>query len=87
MRDIMVLAKDTSQIAAGEEDSAGSVMALDAGFFAEVRGDCADADGVAGDEAGAGAREAVYGAATRAEVAVAEVRVGGGAFEGGGAGV
>ena len=39
VRDIVVLAEDTSQITSGEEDGARAVVALETGFFAEVGGD------------------------------------------------
>lgn len=82
MRDIVVLAEDTAQITAGEKHAATAIVALQTGLFAEVRGDGVDED-VAADETVAGGFEAVDGAQARAEVAVAEVRVGEGSLAGG----
>jgi hypothetical protein len=42
MRDVVVLAKDTAQIAHAEEDGAAAVVALDARLLAKVRGDDID---------------------------------------------
>ena len=49
MRYIPVLAEDAAEITAGEENGAAAVVALDAGFFAEVRGECVYGDGGGGD--------------------------------------
>ena len=57
-------------------------MALEAGFFAEVRGYSVDED-VGADEAMAGCFVAVHAAQAGAEVAVGEVGVREGAFAGG----
>ena len=83
MRDVVVLAEDAAQVAAAEENTAGPIVTLDAGLFAKVRADDVYFDGGCADEAVAGRLVAVDGAEARAEVAVAEVGVGEGAFAGG----
>ena len=82
MRDIVVLAKDAAQVAAAEEDGAGAVVACDAGLFAKVRADDVHFH-IGADEAVAGLLEAIDGAEAWAEIAVAQVGVGEGAFAGG----
>ena len=49
MRYIPVLAEHAAEIAAGEKYRAAAVVALDAGFFAEVGGECVDGAGGGGD--------------------------------------
>lgn len=78
VRDVVVLAKDAAEVAAGEEDGAGAGVALDAGFLAEVRGDDVDRGGFRADQAEARLDVAVDAAAAGAEVAVPEVGVRGG---------
>ena len=75
MRDIVVLAKDTPQVTAGEEDAAAPVVALEARLFAKMRRDGVD-DDIGADQAGSALFEAVYAAEARAEIAVAEMSVG-----------
>ena len=82
MRDIVVLAEDTTQVAAAEEDRTGAVVACDAGLFAKVRADDVYFY-IGADEAVAGFLVAVHGAEARTKVAVAEVGVGEGTFAGG----
>ena len=57
-------------------------MALDGRFFAKVRRDSADLDSLGADEAGARPLVPVDAAEPRAEVALAQVRIGGGALLG-----
>ena len=82
MRDGVVLAEHTSQIAPGEEDGPGPVVSLDKGLFAEMGGDGVDFDGLGTDETDACFLVAVYAAQARAEVAVPEMGVGCGALFG-----
>lgn len=82
MRYIPVLAKHAAEIAAGEEYGARAVVALDTGFFAEVRSECVYGAGGGGDKAPACFFVAVCGAEAWAEVAVLEVVVGEGEFAG-----
>ena len=86
MRYIPVLAEHAAEITTGEENGPAAVVALDAGFFAEVGGECVDGGGGGGDEAPACFLVAVCGAEARAEVAVLEVGVREGEFLGDGGG-
>ena len=79
MRDVVVLTKDTAQVAAAEEHRARAVVACDTGFFTKVWADDVYFD-IGADEAVASLLIAVDGAKARAEIAVAEVGVGEGAF-------
>ena len=76
----MVLAKDTTQVAAAEKDAAGAVVARDAGFFAKVRTDDIDLSGLRTYKTMPSLLIPVNAAEARAKVAVAEVGVGKGAF-------
>ena len=82
MRNIPVLAEDAAEVTAGEEDGAAAVVALDAGFFAEVGRDCVYGCGGGGDQTPACFFVAVGAAEARAEVAFLEVGVGEGEFLG-----
>ena len=72
----MVLAEDAAEVAAGEEDGPGAVVALNARFLAEVGGDHIDFCRLGADEADARLFIAVYATAAGAEVAVFEMGVG-----------
>lgn len=74
VRNIVVLAEDAAEIAAGEEDAAAAIVALDARLFAEMRRDGVH-DDVGPDQAGSRPFEPVDTAEARAKVAVPEVRV------------
>ena len=76
----MVLTKDTTQVAAAEKDTAGAIVARDAGFFAEVRTDDIDLNGLRTNKTMPSLLIPVNAAEARAKVAVAEVGVGKGAF-------
>lgn len=76
VRDVVVLAEDAVEVAAGEEDGPGAVVPLYAGLLAEMGRDDVDFGGFGADEADAGLFPAVHSAASRAEVAVAKVGVG-----------
>jgi len=82
VRNIVVLAKHASQVATREEDAAAAVVALQARLLAKVRRDGVDGYVGGGDQACARRFVAVHAAKARAEVAVAEVGVGGTALEG-----
>ena len=72
----MVLAEDAAEVASGEEDGAGAVVALNAGLFAEMGRDDIDLCGLGADEAGSSRFVAVHAAASGAEVTISEVGVG-----------
>ena len=76
VRNVVVLAEDAAEVASGEEDGAGAVVPLYAGFFAEMGRDDVDLCGLGADEADACCFPAVHSAASRAEIAVSEVSVG-----------
>ena len=76
MRDVVVLAEDAAEVASGKEDGARAVVALDAGFLAKVGGYDIDLGCLGADEADAGSFPAVDAAASRAEVAIAQVGIG-----------
>ena len=76
----MVLAKDTTQVAAAEKDAAGAVVARDAGFFAKVRTDDIDLSGLCTYKTMPSLLIPVNATEARAKVAVAEVGVGKGTF-------
>ena len=82
VRDVVVLAENAAQVAAGEEDSTATIVALDAWLLAKVRRDRADLD-VRSDEAYACCFVPIHAAHSRAKVAVAEVGVRLTAFAGG----
>ena len=69
MRNIVVLAEDAAQIAAGKEDRATTIMALETWLLAEVWRDCID-DYICANEAGPAFLEAIDAAEPRAEVAI-----------------
>ena len=82
MRNIPVLAENAAEITSREENGPAAIVALDAGFFAEVGREGVDGGGGGGDETPACFFVAVYAAETGAEVAVKEVGVGEGEFVG-----
>ena len=82
VRDVVVLTEDATQVAAAEENAAGAIVACDARLFAKVRSDDIYLH-IGTNEAVASFLVAIDGAETRAEVAVAQVGVGEGAFAGG----
>ena len=75
MRDVVVLAEDAAEVASREENGAGAVVALYAWLFAKVRGDDVDFGCLGANEANACSFPAIDSAASRAQVAVAEVSV------------
>ena len=76
VRDVVVLAEHAAEVASRKEDGAGAVVALYAGFLAEVGGDDIDFGGLGADEAEACFFIAIDSAQSWAEVAVAEVGIG-----------
>jgi len=72
--DIIVLAKDATQVASTEENTATAVMSLNARFLAEVRRDRVH-DYICADETGATPLESVHGAQAWAEIAITEVSI------------
>lgn len=76
VRDVVVLAEDAAEVAAGEEHGAGAMVALDAGLLAEVGGDDVDFGGRGADEAEAGFFIPIDSALARAEVAMFEMGIG-----------
>ena len=84
MCNIMILTEHTPQVAPAEKHTARPIMALEAWFLAKVGCDGRYLYRGGADQAVAGGFVAVDVAQARAEVALAEVGIGGGAFEGGG---
>lgn len=75
MCDIMVLAKDASEITAAEEDRATAVMTLETWLLPEVRSNSADLDGLRPNQTVSSGLIAVHIAETWAQVALPEVSV------------
>lgn len=68
MRDVVVLTEYASQIATGKKHGAGTIVALNTGFFASMRRDCVDFDAGRADQAHSCGLVAVYIAEARAEI-------------------
>lgn len=66
----MILAEDASKVAAREENGARSIVALDTRFFAEVRRDHIDLDGLCSYQARARFLIAIHTAEPGAEVTI-----------------
>lgn len=70
----MVLTENASQVAAGEENRAGAVMALETGLFAEMRSDCVH-DDIGPYQTMSSLFKPVHRAQTRTEIAVRQVSI------------
>jgi hypothetical protein len=80
MRNIVILAEDTAQITTAEEHATTAVVALETGFFPEMRRNGRYLDGFGADQAVAGGFIAVDVAQAWAEITLSEMRIGGGAL-------